>query len=153
VFGSVHGHSKIVANELHTKLANDGKDVTILGTDTWDLLSAKPAICLVIVATTGAGDLPKNILPFYDHLRQKEEKYDDLSYAVLGLGDRCFRETFCSAGKRMDSLLIELNADPLLPLTTIDASDIPDPMEVATPWLDKIISNLEHKTDTLNVAS
>lgn len=152
-YGSVHGHAKTVANELHTKLASDGKNVTILDNNTWGLVSDEPAICLVIVATTGAGDLPKNILPFYNHLCLKEDKYDDLSYAVLGLGDRCYRETFCNAGKRMDALLLELKSESLLPLTTIDASEIADPMEVAVPWLDKIMSHLEHKADLLNVGA
>jgi len=144
IFGSVNGGAKLVAHELRAQLESDGRAVKVLDKNSWDFLTAEPAICLVIVATTGAGDLPKNISPFFEYLCLKDEKYEDLSYAVLGLGDSCFGETFCMAGKRLDSIFADLNAKPILPLTTIDASDVRDPMEVAVPWLDKVCHRLEY---------
>lgn len=133
----------MVAEQLYAQLEIDGKKVQILDRNSWDVLATEPAICLVIVATTGAGDFPKNILPLFKQLSLKEAMYEDLSYAVLGLGDTCFGDTFCMAGKKMDGLFAELNAKPIMSLTTIDASEVRDPMEVAVPWLDLVYAQLE----------
>ncbi|WDE11998.1 flavodoxin domain-containing protein [Thalassomonas haliotis] len=143
VFGSTDGGAENVAECLQAQLEIDGKEARLLDRNSWHELTTGPAVCLAVVATTGAGDFPKNILPLFKQLSMQDTMYDHLSYAVLAMGDTCFGDTFCMAGKKMDDLLANLNARPLMPLTTIDASEVQNPMELAEPWLDMVCEHIE----------
>lgn len=143
VYGSVNGGAGWVAHELHAQLQDKGKIVRIIDDNDWAVLQEGQAVCLVIVATTGAGDYPKNIIPFVKFLEAKTPDCSALSYAVLALGDTCFGDTFCMAGKRIDRLLSQLDARPILSVTTVDATEIPDPMDMAVPWLDRVCHLIE----------
>ena len=102
--------------------------------DTIDKLLHVDAL-LVVSATTGLGDLPENIFPFFFELKEKFPNLHKLKFGVIALGDSSYGDTFCGAGIMFDALLEELQANRVSPLLKIDALDTTDPFDFAESWV------------------
>jgi MioC protein len=77
---------------------------------------------IVIVSSTyGHGDIPDNGQAFYAAVAACDS-LSGKAYAVFGLGDRTYMDTFCHAGDRWDALLAEKGATRVAPLERHDAS-------------------------------
>ncbi|MBP6563926.1 MAG: PepSY domain-containing protein [Neisseriaceae bacterium] len=83
---------------------------------------------LLIVSTTGEGDLPEQAKAFAAALPQQD--LAGSHYAVLALGDSRYQH-FCAAGKTIDQLLAAQGAQPLQALACADGA----PNEVWQQWL------------------
>jgi MioC protein len=76
---------------------------------------------IVIVSSTyGHGDIPDNGQTFFAALAAAD--LTGKRYAVFGLGDRTYSDTFCHAGEKWDALLADRGATRLTPLERHDAS-------------------------------
>ncbi|GLS84802.1 FMN-binding protein MioC [Paraferrimonas haliotis] len=95
---------------------------------------------LVITSTHGAGDLPDNLQPFFDHLTQSKPCLSKLKFAVIAIGDSSY-DTFCYAGKKMEGLLLDLGAKPIVDKIEIDVQVHPTPEDIATSWASQWIPN------------
>jgi MioC protein len=77
---------------------------------------------IVIVSSTyGHGDIPDNGQALFSSLAATHSLAGK-RYAVFGLGDRTYSDTFCQAGEKWDALLAERGATRLTPLERHDAS-------------------------------
>ncbi len=83
---------------------------------------------LLIVSTTGEGDLPEQAKAFAAALPQ--QSLASTHYAVLALGDSRYQH-FCAAGKTIDQLLAAQGAQPLQALACADGA----PNAVWQQWL------------------
>ncbi|MBW8189810.1 FMN-binding protein MioC [Neiella marina] len=102
-------------------------------------------IWLICTSTHGAGDLPDNIEPLAELLRQQPD-LSSLHYGVIGIGDTSY-DTFNQAAKTLDQLLQQCQANRLGEPLYIDvqANDLPE--EPAQQWLK---SWIEQNSDKLN---
>lgn len=100
-----------------------------------DVLAFTPDIWLVITSTTGAGDIPDNLWPFFAETRDRFPLLTGKSYAVIALGDSSYGETFCGGGQQFSELLAELQGTEIAPMLQIDATETTQPEDVALPWL------------------
>jgi MioC protein len=78
-------------------------------------------IVVIVSSTYGHGDIPDNGQAFFAAL-DALSTLADKSFAVFGLGDRTYSDTFCHAGERWDALFESKGAKRLLPLERHDAS-------------------------------
>lgn len=133
IVGSVLGASEYVADALKETLENAGhSDVTIhLQPD----LSAldQQATWVVCTSTHGAGDLPDNIQPFAEQI--KEQDLAAVKFLVIGLGDSSY-DTFCYGAMKMQDLLENAQASLLIPAIHIDVLNHPIPEDTAVEWLE-----------------
>jgi MioC protein len=93
-----------------------------------------PYHTIVIVSSTyGHGEIPDNGQALFEAL----EAGADLSskrYAVFGMGDMTYADTFCAAGNRWDAVLQACNARRFVDVERHDASSGTLAEDVAAEW-------------------
>ena len=135
LIGSVYGNAIEVALSASQQLEQQGHSTTVMREPELDaLLADNPEVLLVVTSTTGDGEIPNNLLPFYLDLRERFPLMPQVRYGVIALGDSGY-VNFAEAGRMMDDQLRELQATPATPMLFIDACETPDPEEAAESWL------------------
>jgi len=90
---------------------------------------------LLIVSTHGEGDPPAVATKFYNYMYHEERKnLDELSFAVLALGDSSYKD-YCKTGKDFENRLLQLKATKLIPLRECDV----DFEETARKWIEEVV--------------
>ena len=136
VFGSVYGSAQYVAETLDNALADAGWQVQLWQPEQLSgFVPPEDELLLVITSTTGDGDLPENIMPWFAMMKDSAPYLSQLHYAVIALGDSSY-DTFCGGGKQMDALLSELGAKRVGARLEIDACETMEPETEALKWLE-----------------
>lgn len=135
VVGSVYGNSSSVAEECAELLRSAGHEAEILSNASLNDFIVRPeSVLLVCTSTTGQGEIPDNIYPLVNELRDTFPLMPERHYGVIALGDSSY-ETFADAGKQVDELLQELQAKRLGEVLFIDACETADPEGTAVEWM------------------
>ena len=136
--GTVYGGAQYVAEQAIELLAQIGhqaqlfhparlNDVQQFAADHW----------LVITSTTGQGDIPDDLVPFYVEVQDRFPLLTGKSWAIITLGDSSYGETFCGSGEKFHELLSQLQGAELAPMLKVDAGETLQPEDVALPWIEK----------------
>lgn len=134
--GSVTGTALAVAQTVKSELATQGYNAHVDESPTVMALTGQPwDALLVCTSTTGSGDVPANILPFYVSLEQEFPLLTGMPFGVIALGDSSYDTTFCHAGALFEERLLELQAVQVIPMVTIDATETVTPDQDALFWL------------------
>jgi sulfite reductase (NADPH) flavoprotein alpha-component len=115
--GNAEGLARKVAKELNAK----GHVATLSALEGYTPASlAAERYAVLIASTYGEGDPPDAVQPFYNQLCIEHfPRFENLSYAVLALGDRGY-EHFCQFGRNLDDKLQSLGAYRLCPRMDCD---------------------------------
>ena len=115
--GTAEGLARKVAKELTAK----GYVATLSALEGYTPASLVAERYAVLIASTyGDGDPPDAVQPFYNQLCIEHfPRFENLSYAVLALGDRNY-EHFCQFGRNLDEKLQSLGAYRLCPRVDCD---------------------------------
>ena len=106
------------------------------------LISIKSPL-LIVSSTYGQGDVPDGSKHFYNNLKSSNMNLEHIKYAIFGLGDMTYKDTFAYGGKKFDHLFLELKANRIGEPYYHDASDGSLPEEEAVNWFrDKIFKFL-----------
>jgi flavodoxin len=139
--GSVYGNAQQVAEDVHAMLDRKGiASEVFTDPSTNDFKEASSVI--FISSTTGQGDLPPNIEFFVQDLRDESTSMQHKSFAVAGLGDSSYGETYCGAGRQIFALLTELQGKAIVPLLEIDACETLEPEAEVVAWAEKLLPEL-----------
>ncbi|RLV58848.1 flavodoxin [Parashewanella curva] len=140
LFGTVYGSAQFVAETLTTELQEQGYQTNLLNPEeNVDFVPSEDELLLVITSTTGQGDLPDNILPWFESMRSAAPYLPKLKYGLIGLGDSSY-ETYCGAIKQVDALLEELGANAIVPRLEVDAIETMEPEVEAKAWVKGFIT-------------
>jgi MioC protein len=135
IVGTVYGAAQYVAEQAQPLLTALQHDVVLFEDAVLDqVLAASADVWLVICSTTGQGDIPDNILPFFLELKNRFPLLTGKQFAVIALGDSSY-DTFCGAGEQWREILSELQGNELVPMLRIDAGETLEPETIALPWL------------------
>lgn len=138
--GTESGNAQMVAECLADDFAAKGRRADVVDQpDVTDAGFAGRKVVLVCVSTHGLGELPSNIQPLADALEAQRPDLSHLRYGMIALGDQTYQETFCNAGKVIDTLLADLGATRVGERLEIDACTQPVPDEVAQRWAEEWI--------------
>jgi len=141
--GSVYGNAQDIAAYLQELLQEAGHGVRVDPAPRLPpLLTDPPALLLVCTSTTGQGELPDNILPFFSQLRETCPPVPQLRFAVVGLGDAAYDDTFAFGAKQFEQLLLELQAQPALETLILDAASAEDPFARTRDWCARLLQTL-----------
>lgn len=105
--GTAEGLARKVAKDLKSK----GHIASLISLEGYTPAAlAEERYAILIASTYGDGDAPDAVKPFYEKLCIEHfPRYQDLSYAVLALGDSHY-EHFCKFGIDLDNKLDSLGA-------------------------------------------
>ncbi|MEY4589342.1 MAG: hypothetical protein RL497_1418 [Pseudomonadota bacterium] len=95
---------------------------------------------IICTSTTGSGDIPSNLWPFYQSL-SKGLYLPEQQFAVLALGDSAY-PNFAQSGRDIYTALIDSAAHPTEDIFIIDALYTNDPVQEALKWLETWVNNI-----------
>ena len=134
--GTMTGTAEMVAQEVQTALEAAGHQATIKVMDGLDATVFQGGgTFLICTSTYGQGDVPDNAQALFNSLESEKPNLAGLTYGVIALGDRTYKDTYCHGGIRFDKLLTELGARRAGDILTHDASSGTLPEEVAAQWV------------------
>ncbi len=140
--GTVFGTSTDVANALKKALESHGFSVSCFEPGTLDDFKRAENI-IICTSTTGSGDLPDELADLFYQLQDEFPLISTIPFAVIGLGDSSYGETFCGAGKKFDGLLEELQGKRVVPLKCFDATETTEPEKDVLKWVPDYLTHLE----------
>lgn len=132
--GSVYGGALLTARAIKTSLEAEGHRITVLENPTLEDITGNDEPLLVCTSTTGQGEVPPNLLPFYLSLREQLPQQPGRPFGVIVLGDSSYGDTFCGAGELMEEALYETAARKMGDTLRIDALETLEPESEAVPW-------------------
>jgi len=135
--GSVYGNAQHVAEEVKEMFDTKGVNSKIFDDPSMEEFTNVSGV-IVISSTTGQGDVPPNLEFFIDDLREKFPLMEQKPFAVVGLGDSSYGETYCGAGRQIHELLIELQGKPVADMLEVDACETLEPETEVVPWLENL---------------
>ncbi|UVK77100.1 MAG: putative flavodoxin YqcA [Sodalis sp. Fse] len=132
--GTVYGNALLTAKEVELVLAAQEHQVALFKNgifEQWQTYSKE--VILLITSTTGHGEIPSNIIPLFQQLKNKLNQQPALRYGIIALGDRSY-DTFCGAGHRFDAMLQDQGANRIGELLKIDTLEHPNSETIACSW-------------------
>ena len=134
--GTMTGTAEMVAQEVQTALEAAGHQASIQMMDGLDAGAfAAGGPFLICTSTYGQGDVPDNAQALFSSLETDRPNLSAVTYGLIALGDRTYKDTYCHGGLRFDTLLAELGARRVGEILLHDASSGTLPEEVAAQWV------------------
>jgi MioC protein len=134
IVGSVMGTALEVAQAVQQIFSAAGHDVRVNADFRKGQLDENPGeVILICTSNTGMGDLPLNIVPFYEHLKNDFPRIAGRRYGVINLGDSSY-PNFAQAGKTLDDAMADLGAQRIGEPLVLDAIYSDDPAAEARTW-------------------
>jgi MioC protein len=144
--GTMTGTAEMVAQEVQQTLETAGHHASIEMMDNLDSsVFSGGGVFLICSSTYGNGDVPDNAQALYASLETTKPDLSGITYGVIALGDRTYKDTFCHGGLRFDRILTELGARRAGDILKHDASSGTLPEEVAAQW---VVPWIEHHLET-----
>ncbi len=135
IFGTVYGNAQFVAEALCHELQGESRDVSLIQHDELDgFIPPQDEVLLIVCSTTGQGDVPEDIQPWFENIKITAPYLPELRYGVIALGDSSY-DTFCRAGIQFDELFTELGSTRIGDILKIDACETMEPEVKAKAWL------------------
>ena len=133
--GSTLGAAEYVAEHIEEKLQQAGYQTRMHYPAQLDNLAAHDGdILLVVTSTHGAGDIPDNLVPFYDALQEKQADLSAVRFGAIGIGSREY-DTFCGAIDKLEAALKACGAKQIGETLKINVLEHEIPEDPAEIWL------------------
>lgn len=140
LYGTETGNAEMLAEDVAAHLDGD-HDVSCANLADTDPTALEPdAFHLVICSTYGDGELPASAQPFADALAEKAPDLSAIRFAVFGLGDMEYPDTFNGGSAEICRILTEHGARQVGARVVHDASGPDMPEDLALPWADAVVA-------------
>ncbi|MGW5384832.1 flavodoxin domain-containing protein [Nocardia sp. NPDC003963] len=134
LFGSEMGTAEKVAEGIVEELTEH--QVTVSDMSEFDIAGLDPEIFHIVVCSTyGEGDLPTGAEPFFEALEAYRPDLTGLRFAVFGLGDSVYDNTFNRGGEIAAEKLVVLGAAQIGDHARHDASTEIRPATMGREWV------------------
>jgi len=134
--GTMTGTAEMVAQEVQQALEAGGHQAMIRMMDGLDAgVFEGGGTFLICTSTYGQGDVPDNAQEFFSSLETEKPDLAGVTYGLIALGDRTYKDTYCHGGIRFDELLTQLGARRAGEILFHDASSGTLPEELAAQWV------------------
>ena len=142
LYGTQSGTAEFLCDHLEGEM-RDRFDCQVSSLDDVDPDALDADTFYVLVsATFGSGQLPDSAQSFLETLEERKPDLSGIRFAIFGLGDRSFGETFNNGSKLLMTQMLACNAEMIGERGLHDASSEDLPQNVALPWLKGILDQL-----------
>ncbi|MAU81546.1 flavodoxin domain-containing protein [Gordonia sp. Z-3] len=134
LYGTETGNCELVADAIADVLAAE-HDPSIYDMSEFAVEDLDPADFLIAVCSTyGEGELPTGAEPFADELDEVNPDLTGLRFALFGLGDTVYGETFNRGGEIIAGMLVSRGATQVGEHARHDNSSAIKPAKLAEEW-------------------
>ena len=141
-YATILGTSEMLAEDLEADLAAEYEitvsDIIEIGIEDLN----QDAFYVFVSSTTGVGDMPDSAIVFATAIREVKPDLSNMNYAIFGLGDEGYGETYNMGSQQLSDLLKTFGAKQVGERGLFDASTGEEPEEIAIPWLRKILEKV-----------
>ncbi len=137
------GTAQLVAEEIQYTLDKAGLAADVMPMD--DATTAAfndGALIVVCTSTYGSGDVPDNARKAYNQLLAERPCLAGVRFALFGLGDSTYAQTYNFGGKKFEAILLELGAEPVIEAHFHNASGGTLPEEECLPWAEELAQSI-----------
>jgi len=139
LYGTETGNAEMLAEDLAAELEGD-HDVSCANLSGFDPAGFDAGTFYILVSSTyGDGDLPASAQPFARAVEAKAPDLSGIHFAVFGLGDSEYHETFNGGGEKLAALMAARGAVQVGERVTHDASGPDMAEDLAFPWARQVI--------------
>ena len=144
--GTMTGNAEFAAEEMQQVLREEaGTEVELLmmeglGPDVFQ----RKSLFIVCTSTYGEGDVPDNASRLYQLLCEQRPDLTGVRYAVFGLGDSNYRDTFNFGGEKFDRVLTSLGASRLGERAKHDAQSEVTAWDYGRDWVRRWYSSVRN---------
>ena len=140
LYGTESGNSELIAEDLGAKLRETTDEVEVADLQDFDPQSITPDSFYVVVCSThGEGDLPNTAIPFAEAFDAALPDLTGVRYAMFGLGDTFYEETYSQGSEHIDRRFTAQGAVRVGEYGRHDASSWDLPSDVALEWLPDVL--------------
>ncbi|MEO0665634.1 MAG: flavodoxin domain-containing protein [Pseudomonadota bacterium] len=141
LYGTETGTAEMLAEDMASSIS--GHDTAVTDMDDADPTSLDAEAFHVLVCSTfGTGELPSTAEAFFDKLQSAKPDLSALKFAIFGLGDRTFGETFNQGSDSLMKEMVACKAQLVGERGIYDASGADMPEDVAVPWLEDVLAKV-----------
>jgi len=142
-YGSETGNSEMLCEDIEAELGAQYEChiSSLAEVDPAGLTS--DTFYIFVTSTYGNGDLPSTALPFEEAILGQKPDLTGVRFAIFGLGDQVFSETFNHGSMRLMQMLLDRKAEMVGERGLHDASGFDMPEDVALPWVAGIMELLQ----------
>ncbi|WP_343561684.1 flavodoxin domain-containing protein [Kiloniella sp. b19] len=142
LYGTETGTAEFVCRDLQEALPDIPSTIISLEDKSLDAFDTD-TLHVIICSTFGAGELPETAKPFYDRLTSTQPDLSHVRFAMFGLGDTDFDDTFGVGSELLMKALLASKATMIGERDVFDASGTDMPEDVAIPWLKNILGRMQ----------
>jgi MioC protein len=139
LYGTESGNAEMAAEEIVAALG-DARAVDLQDLDPGELTMS--TVYLVLCSTYGDGELPASAQPFVDALEAQRPDLTGVRYAIFGLGDSSYAESYSLGGDRLAECLDALGAERFGDFGRHDASSSEDLVVAALAWAEAALGDV-----------
>lgn len=142
LYGTQSGSAEILCDNLKDEVS-DRFESEVMSLDEVDPAALDADTFYVLVtATFGSGQLPDSAISFFDTLEEAKPDLSHVRFAIFGLGDKSFGETFNNGSNLLMAEMLACKAQMVGDRGLHDASSEDLPQDVALPWLKSVLNQL-----------
>ena len=142
LYGTESGNSEMLCDDLKDELdAENDVDISSFADVTPDDLD-RDTFYILVTSSHGNGDLPAAAAEFVDALEEQKSNLTGITFAVFGLGDMVFHETFNQGSETLMKAMLAHKATMIGERGLHDASTGEMPEDIAIPWLETCMTLL-----------
>lgn len=136
LYGTETGNAEMLAEDIASHIGAAVTNLSDFDPADFD----RDTLYLIVCSTYGDGELPASAQPFAERMAAQKPDLTGLRFAVFGMGDSEYPETFNFGGKRIEDLLTAAGARMVGERVTHDASGPDMADDLALPWADALMA-------------
>lgn len=145
LYGTETGNAEMLAEDIMAELEGDHqvecRNLSDFGPDEFEA----GRLYMIVCSTYGDGELPASAQPFAEALKSAAPSLSGIHFAIFGLGDSEYEETFNFGSKGLAQLLGSHGAVQIGERVIHDASGSDMAEDLAFPWAARVVALAEDK--------